>query len=387
VLEREFLSGYSGARTFLVKPVRADGCADAATIVKVGPREAIRREFANYENFVQHRLPPVTARIQRAPVTLRGARQAAVQYTFIAEPNRLPLSLRQAIEANPDPALFQRLFDTFAPHWWMQRRADTFRLEREYDLLLPPHYVLEPVGKESAQPGMVTVQAGDVPENLALQVGDKVVLGAFQRVELRADGRSLTLWGNPTPGRAALRVRWLAPEQSAGTVARVSATRRGLLGELTASFDRFGLPDPLDRLTNLLTDSVMGTRSVIHGDLNLENVLVGPGSLVWLIDFSETREGHPLFDFAHLESELIAHILASRAGSPQVYLDLWRSGQDPLLNAVHAIAARCLFDPAHPREYHLALTLACLGALKYNNLNPLAKHCLYLTAAELALSL
>ena len=126
---------------------------------------------------------------------------------------------------------------------------------------------------------------------------------------------------------------------------------------------------------------------IIHGDLNLENVLVGPGSLVWLIDFAQTREGHPLYDFAHLESELIAHVLAPRAGSPRTFLELWQSGADPLVNALHAIASRCLFDPARPREYHLALYMACLGALKYANLSALAKYCLYLTAADLSTGL
>ena len=39
VVESEFLSGYSGARTFLVQPIRMDGRADAYTIVKIGQPE------------------------------------------------------------------------------------------------------------------------------------------------------------------------------------------------------------------------------------------------------------------------------------------------------------------------------------------------------------
>ncbi len=180
-----------------------------------------------------------------------------------------------------------------------------------------------------------------------------------------------------------MRLRWLSTAPPDNTPARVTATRLDLLRGWTAGFDRFGLPDPLDCLPVLLEETVSGTRSVIHGDLNLENVLVGPGSLVWLIDFAQTREGHPLYDFAHLESELIAHVLAPRVGSPRAFLDLWQSGADPLVNTLHAIAGRCLFDPARQREYHLVLFLACLGALKYANLSPLSQHCLYLTAASL----
>jgi hypothetical protein len=77
---------------------------------------------------------------------------------------------------------------------------------------------------------------------------------------------------------------------------------------------------------------------------------------------------------------LVAHVLAPRCGSARAFLEQLSAG-DELLNAVEEIAGRCLFDPARPGEFHLALGLACLGALKFANLSPLSKHCLYLTAA------
>jgi hypothetical protein len=144
-LESEFLSGYSGARTFLALPIHPDGRADAYTIVKIGSRASIQCEAEAYERYVKDRLPPVTARIQQAPVTLPGSSRAAVRYTFIAEPGHLPTSLRLALLADPDPALLWRLFETFGPNWWMQRRAYAFRWALEYDRLLPPHLVLEPI--------------------------------------------------------------------------------------------------------------------------------------------------------------------------------------------------------------------------------------------------
>jgi len=388
-IESEFLSGYSGARTFLIRPIRPDDCADAPTIVKLGSQESIRQEFENYEAFVKDRLPPMTARIQRAPVTLVQARRssaprAAVQYTFIAEPGRPPVSLRQALLQNPDPALLLRLFETFGPSWWMQRRPYTFRMGIEYDRLLPPHYVLEPVTGDQGGAYPASLAETETPARLAYQPGALVRLRPFRHTEPRADGRSYTLHGLQVEGQPVLRLRWLGTAPLAPVVARVVATRMDLLRGWTRNLDRFNLPDPLDALPKALEEMVPGTRSVIHGDLNLENVLVGPGSLVWLIDFATTREGHPLFDFAHLESELIAHVLSARAGSPKAYLELWQSDADPLLNTLHGIAGRCLFDPARPREYRQALYLACLGALKYQNLTPLARHCLYLTGAALA---
>ena len=59
----------------------------------------------------------------------------------------------------------------------------------------------------------------------------------------------------------------------------------------------------------------------------------------------------------------------------------------PLLETLHGIAARCLFNPGQPREYRLALCVACVGALKFTNLNSHQRQVLYLAAAQLAQSL
>lgn len=380
VVEAEFRSGYSGARTFLAQPIRPDGRADAHTIVKIGERAAIEREAENYATFVKDTLPPITARIQEAPATLpQAGSKAALRYTFIAEPGRRPTSLREALLVNPDPALLDKLFDTFGPNWWMQRRPYTFRLAQEYDRLLPAHFVLQPSDQKAARVLDGRAAPADVQR---LAVGDVVEVRGFTVVERRPDGRSLSLAGPARPGQPPWRLRWLSlrpPER--GRTARIVATRETLLREMALGFDRRGLPDPMPRLPALLSESVAGTQSTIHGDLNLENILVGPGGFVWLIDFAETRDGHPLFDFAHLEAQIIAHVLAPQWGGA------WPPAEEPLRPALRAIALRCLFNPSQPREYDLALCLACLGALKYTNLDAHQKHLLYLTAAHLAQSL
>jgi hypothetical protein len=156
----------------------------------------------------------------------------------------------------------------------------------------------------------------------------------------------------------------------------------------------FGLPDPIPRLPDLLAETVRGGQSTIHGDLNLENILVGPGGFIWLIDFAETRDGHTLFDFGHLGAELVAHVIAPRMANPHDYFDLLLS--DPfqagagspeplagLLAALSGIGEKCLFNPSEPGEFYTALCLSCLGALKYRNLDSHQKHLLYLTAAYL----
>ncbi len=395
-VESEFLSGYSGARTFLALPIHPDGRTDAHTIVKIGDADSIRREYENYETFVKDTLPPITARIQHAPITLPSAlvrgsggegSRAAVQYTFIGAPGHKPASLRQALLADPSEGLLNKLFETFGPNWWMQRRPYTFRLAQEYDRVLPAHWVIAP------DSGRGRVLDGKTPPGEStLAVGDLVTLRNFTVAERRPDGQSLSLRGSTAPGQPPIRLRWLSLSEPNGAVGRVVATRATLLYDLVAGLDRFGLPDPFEKLPALLDETVSGTRSVIHGDLNLENVLVGPGGFVWLIDFAQTREGHPLFDFAHLESELIAHVIAPQIADPSEYARLLQSESVEtagkafyaLRFTIHAIAQRCLFNPSVRREYDRALFLSLLGALKYTNLTPHAKHLLYLSAAHLS---
>lgn len=377
VLEREFLSGYSGARTFLALPIRPDGRTDAYTIVKLGERSSIQREYENYQTYVKDTLPPITARIQRAPVTVKDGRFAALQYTFIGEPGSTPTSLRQALLENPDPALLWKLFEVFGPNWWMQRVPHTFRLGRSYDRKLPTHYVIEPAsGRGEVLDGRTP------PEAVGLQLGDQVTLRGFPRAELRTDGKSTSLRGEPQPGEPPLRVRWLSTRRHEGATGRVVATRWSMLYETVAGFDLYGMPDPLMGLASRLNEQIMGTKSTIHGDLNLENVLVGPGNFVWLIDFAMTREDHTPYDFAHLYAEIVAHVLAKQVESAEAFLARLRSGETPLLGALEEIASRCLFNPSRSREFDLAVHVACIGALKFANLDRFAKHLLYLTAAH-----
>jgi hypothetical protein len=165
------------------------------------------------------------------------------------------------------------------------------------------------------------------------------------------------------------------------------------------------LPNPLRPLDDLLQVRINGTRSVIHGDLNLENILVGPGGLVWLIDFAATREGHTIFDFARLEVEVTTQVVAETFSKHGIgmgeFIHLLSSLESEvappdgplndmyiLLNSVRRIAYRCLYDPADRSEFRKALILAYLGSLKFANLDeletaPLPKALAFTAAATL----
>lgn len=65
--------------------------------------------------------------------------------------------------------------------------------------------------------------------------------------------------------------------------------------------------------SGLLTIPRKLTFSHIHGDLNLENILItrsGDKLLGWIIDFAKSRKGHAPFDFVKVETELKTQIIA-----------------------------------------------------------------------------
>jgi hypothetical protein len=376
MVEEEFLSGYSGARTLLVLPIQASGRQAARSIIKIGTRQSIQLEYANYQSFVKRTLPPVTSRIQQPPVGQKGSQLAALQYTFISATGSHPKSLRLALLEQPVPDLIYQLFETLGSNWWMQRHPYTFHLGVEYDRMLPSHLAIQPASGEAT-----LLDGHTTPVEVDVALGSRVILKHFPAAERRADGKSWSLRGSPSAGFPPLRIRWQSPDLPSNPQGRVVATRAGFLQEMARNFDHYGMPDPLERLPDLLQQTIQGTRSIIHGDLNLENILIGPGGTIWLIDFAQTREGHTLYDFAHLYAEIVAHILSSQVPEPGEFLEGLQRGDFPLLGAVKDLAGRCLFDPAKPQEFTICRLVACLGALKFDNISTHARHLLYLAAS------
>ncbi len=426
MVESRYDSGYSAARTLLVHPIRPDGRADAYAIVKIGPRGIIQSEYGNYEAFVRHTLPPITSRVLGPPAMVPRIQEAALEYTFVGTPSSAPMSLRNYAKIHPAEMVAslieERLFSIFGPSWWMQRQPYLFRLSQEYERLLPVHLLLEPT---SASRG-ARLLSGESLQIQGVKAGEPVRLEGAKVLEVRPQRHTLTFsWPDSQTG-SNIRIRFQEVKSgrfeegrsASGIHGQVIATQMDLLqaevakalpalelnGDSIFLADRW-LPNPLLRLSELLGQRIQGTRSVIHGDLNLENVLVGPGDLVWLIDFAATREGHTLFDFARLEVELTTQVIADRftewGMGLQDFLKLFKyletgvAAQEEkikecqtLLEAVRRVANRCLYDPADSGEFRKALILSYLGCLKFSNLDeapsaPLPKAFAFAAAAYL----
>lgn len=439
-VDAEFRSGYSGAHTLLVLPLKPDGRADAYAIAKLAPQWLIRQELANYETFVKDTLPPVTARIEDTPTLPEGESLGALRYTFVGQlgPARTQ-SLREFASTHTAgevaDVIEHKLFEVFGRNWWMQRRPYSFRLGQEYERLLPVNFMAE---ISAARPD-VTLVAGarEWPDTRALAVGQVVRLEGFVVEEVGADGRTVTLTLPDAAShrfRARVRCAADAPPRSwpfeagamqgsppiTGTILTtrtllLEAEARKAFADIRASDESVVLglqryPNPLRACVGLLDERVFGTLATIHGDLNLENILIDPGGYVWLIDFALTRDGHTLYDFARLETELVTrHVapLMAQAGLGALefvrvmeWLDRGEWSASPalghvalddaarLLASVRRVVNRCLFDPSRPDEYTRALMICQLGALKFDNLDhvseaPLPKQLAFVSAAYL----
>lgn len=384
-VQAEYVSGYSGARIYLASPVRSDGRPDAPAITKIGPRENIVAEYGNYERYVKHTLPPVTARISAPPVLFPDGSLGAMRYTFVGAPGQPPQSLRAVSVDEPPEVLaghLRQLFDTFAPQWWLQQRPITFKAAQVYGRLLPVRYVVRPT-RASATAALNNATTGDV-----------VRAGAVLAEERDGDWVTLTVDGGGVP----LRLRYAATDalpraEGYEVLARDVDLLHGLARGLALPP---GTVDPIGALDSQRNRVLSGMESVIHGDLNLDNVLIGPGGQVWLIDFAETREGPAVFDFVRLGVELAAHALLPRVTSDKdaalaAMLASATAPNDPQLaalwpvwSAVRSMGQRVQYSPDDPSGWQVGLYFAALGTLKFRNLDRRQKALMFALAGYLA---
>ncbi|WP_433320266.1 phosphotransferase [Micromonospora chersina] len=116
--------------------------------------------------------------------------------------------------------------------------------------------------------------------------------------------------------------------------------------------------DQCDAIRHLWTSDTLSSerqlRSIVHGDLHVENVLVGSGDTATLIDFGATGEGHFLRDLTTLEAHLVMRALSppgravgaeqrgfvadvARLYSPDAFVDPF---QDIISTPMHATVMR-----------------------------------------------
>ncbi len=414
-LEREFKGGYSGSRVLLATPMRS-GRRLTKVVLKLDAPAAIEREWRAYQEFVADTLPPLAARISQPPVHARETQLALLWYTFAGEIGQAaPESLREYYARHSGEAVANLLrkgvFETFGRHWWQQRKTDSFILRRQYDRLLPVHLVVQSRPRAKGTPRPLVAGEVNITHCRVLQAGQVVNLQGFTMAEVGNKGQTIILQALP-PSKSRtnpIRVRVENPtaEQAGGPVGEVlpsligvvTATRHDLLlqlaqpafpnqdlGQKKLIIGKQAYPNPLFDYDILMNQLLFTMTSIIHGDLNLENILVtAEMNLAWLIDFAATRQGHTLTDFMRLETQVITKLLPPIGVGPVEAARLMaaldrgealsgRQGKKlkkpfEVLTSIRQMVRTCLNDRQSWDEYYLGLVITLLGALKFKELD------------------
>lgn len=414
-VERDFRSGYSGAVVLLVSP----GPGQAQIVVKLGPPTDLQREYRAYRQFVEYASPQNTARLQGEPLIDDDEQLALISYTFAGGDPRLPTHSLQTYYnrqgGQAAAAVLDRVFRIYGRQWWAINRPQKFVVSEHYDRLLYVHLKLKPAPADPQARVLVAGQL-DAASLQDVQPGQSVCLQGFQVAEIRPGRQHVTLTANP-PGEASAPLRLRLETENAASYrpgtrldtlnAVVTATRQTLLAQAARralptfepeathlNLSGRTYPNPLIGLPEMLNEVIEARVSTIHGDLNLENILVDEATgFAWLIDFAETRSGPTLFDLQRLEGQIITKLLppaVAQAGlGPEVMAGLFdslhadpprpaaphRALQEPytVLVNLRRLARQHLMDDRDWDEYYLGLVFTLLGTLKFRGLEPLAR--------------
>lgn len=428
IIRKEFGHGLSGGRVLEVRPVRPNGAPELPTIVKLAPISLIQQEWQAYQQHLQHRLPRISL-LMAEPVLLHELGMGGLRYAMSGDGTFEVVSLhdycRQA-ETSADRlhTMMNHLFRSMDNIWSHSNICENFHPHSSYDGVLPVNLLVKP----SLSAG-ISVQAL-TPLNCPLdhlKLGDAVRLDGFVVHKVNAETQTMTLKSPvlaPTAPAYFMRCQLpltvgdtaLTANQLLHTIegevletrsGRLHAEVRRALGDhidptalLIPVAERIALPNPLLALPTLLGKPRAVNIAAIHGDFNLENILIEPETGTFsLIDFADAREDHVLHDFLRLETEiitrLIPEILKKHNLSPApilayLYWQLHRTTVYPLseslgpphaalhkpwvmLNTLRRTVRNYFCTAGDSSEYYQGLVLYLLGALKFKNLNTVAE--------------
>ena len=430
VLKAEFGGGFGGGRVLLIRPLIGDD-AKLPTVIKLGPAAIIDEEWTAFDKYVADRVPNV-ARVEGEPVYSGDGRWGGIRYPLAGDGLHDYVSL--AIFAHKAPPaivthlLREQLFPSLNVIWQNSRIHREFPLARSLDGILPVNIVFNYQSSATSAPPLQPKQA--------VQIGDQFSLSNLVVTEVDYPANELTLnlqsssddnWFDGYRLRVKnvlnidqFKTGELLPEPIVG---RVQATRKSLLrGFIETAFTyqvNFSLgevnvpalgnlPNPLEYLTEIFSKTEDIRVGVVHGDLNLENVLIESDSRnlgIHLIDFARARRDWILHDLLRLETSIWLYVVSAEfAQNGRSLADVesllralhHHDGQmiagleKPLqiLTAVRQRVRMLLVNPNRWNEYYYGLTAYLLGALKFKNLDqtpfaPLPKQIAFIAAAGL----
>jgi CRISPR-associated protein (TIGR02584 family) len=352
----EASGGVSGARKIWV---HGDG-KPRRYFVKLAPFEDCFAEYAAFRAHVHGAADNYSGRIEWPPA--RAATMGAVAYTEVGASEHL-LLLAEALTNDVEQGgrvlrgLVLQAVRTF-------HAAETPRTETIHDDL-----VRSMLNRLLPADGDHEYGDGTGAADLAGHLMEAPARGKLQILDAR--GRKLNVLF-PEAQR-----RWLtSPRLHIGRPLKFRATLRSSLPDLVRKAVAEVFPEDAPAALRELCTAVQAARigweselgrqisiGVIHGELNLQNVLVEYTDArldeprgAWLIDFACTRRGPVLFDYAKLEVELFTQVLSRVL--PRV--PAWQA-PDPWDTARLGSLIEGLYRPADlPAQHELAAFANCL---------------------------
>lgn len=437
VLIKEFGNGLSGGRVIEVRPIKANGAPELPTVVKLAAVSSIQKEWQAYREHLQNRLPQIP-QVQARPVILPKVGWGGLRYTLLGDGSCEVVGLRDYVrQAETTPQQIDqacaRLFKIMHNIWGFHQLVEDFAWQPSYDPILPVNLLIQtPVRTVNAQPAEISPAHLPLPPLLP---GESVRVSGFALHKVDPALQTATLKAS-TLHPYAIRCQSAGIARLAGLSAgqivdpfegEVVETRSGRLYQevqraFTTRFDPRAttlplagvhtLPNPLQAWPDVLHRRSPAHIAAIHGDFNLENILIEPETgAIGVVDFAEAREDHVLHDLLRLETEVLTHLLPEIIHKQQLPLAstlaylYWHlhaapvtpaSNPPPLphpdllkpwvmLRSIRQAARRYWVDRSDSREHYAGLLLYLLGALKFKNLNtppeqPLPKQAAFLGA-------
>ncbi len=427
VVEAELGSGFSGSRVFLVHPIKQ--VPELPAVVKIAPAYLVEREYQVYQEHIRNKLSGA-AEIRGGPVLLPDSDQAGLCYHLVGsgvfEIESLNSFCRHASVREVWHVLEKRLFKRIAPLWRFNYTSAQFSFQASYDHLLPVNLLIEPTSPPTDVPSRVlkVLEPGALTD-APLEPGDYVRVRGFVVTEVDVDGAAVTLNLPPPsdglPASYRLRVRpvdspaaYRINQVVDAITGVVTATRTDLLRSYACQAlgcspeavmartltppgsPAITLPNPLVAVPDILSEPHHVRIATVHGDLNMENVLVALDTRdVRLIDFAMARQDHVLHDLLRLETGVATWLLPQALAEAHLPAETIHRLYEQLHQTVHQPGRFPSFDQLHPAlrkvfvmlatirktareylvapddwgEYYRGLTLYLSGALKFKNLD------------------
>lgn len=439
VIKEDFSAlGYSGSWVIWVDPIK--NTPELPVVVKLASRSLIEKEWRAYEEYVRNKWPGI-AQLRGQPVFLQNNALAGLCYLLEGGGVFAVKSLREyCLEAEVDDIKFvlqERLFQI------MRKRIVypaipkfDFSLRASYDNVLPVNLLVKPLppelgGQPSQTPTLITPDklpseplSPDVPVRLEGFIVTKVDL-RYKTVTLnlppnKGNGGNGYRWRLRVASQATYQVNQLMPPVGGVVIKSRQSRFEHELARIWPAFKPADekiclpngtvLPNPLNAIPTILNQLRDLKFNCIHGDLNLENVLVDPKVRdVRLIDFAEARYDHVLHDFLRLETEVVTKLIPIALGEAKLPLEhicsfyqqlhcatfhFADSGASQLfpepllkpfaiLTEIRKAARDGFFSRDDFNEYYQGLTLYLVGTLRFKNLDSSAKKVAFWGAATI----